>query len=170
MKNTKHPHVLFQYNREKDLENIKIGLETVLKGRRPDNELGMIINQYGNAPSKEDLEKYISARWGGKENIQTLILSQLQEYWDSIEEKYFFHIAEKMQLNNFFGVESLNGYLSLRHGSGYSAEENWFAVSAHQGTLQNTLTTMHEIMHIFFHKNWWDFCEEQGVPKKIYGI
>lgn len=166
MENKKCPHVVFQYNKEKDLENIEIGLETIHKGRRPDNELGMIINQYGETPSKEDLEKYISSRWEGKENLQTLILSQLQEYWDSIEEKFFFYIAEKMQLSNFYGIESLNGYLSLRHGNGYNTEENWFAVSAHQGTLQNTLTAMHEIMHIFFHKAWWSFCKEQGVSEK----
>ena len=25
---------------------------------------------------------------------------------------------------------------------------------------------MHEMMHIFFHKQWWQFCKDQGVEDK----
>lgn len=162
----KTPHVTFSYNREKDIENIRIGLDTVNRGRQPDRELSQIIQQYGNTPSKEELEAYVTSRWENKELILSLITKQLQEYWDVTEEQYFTHLANQMQLTSFYNISQLLGFLSSRHGSGYSAQELWFAVSIHGGTVRNGLTAMHEIMHIFFHKQWWNFCQELGISNK----
>ncbi|MCR4322911.1 MAG: hypothetical protein NUV61_02390 [Candidatus Azambacteria bacterium] len=158
------PHVIFSYNQEKDIKNIQIGFDTVRRGRRPDRELTQIIQQYGNAPSEEDIKAYLISRWKNKEALPDLIVKQLQEYWDTIEEKYFNHLADRMQLTSFHEIKQLGGFLSVRYGSGYNAEQQWFAVSVYNGTMRNTLTAMHEIMHIFFHKQWWSFCKNQGLP------
>ena len=157
------PRVIFFYNQEKDIKNIQIGFNTVRRGRQPDRELAQIIQQYGNAPSEEDIKAYLISRWKNKENVPNLIVKQLQEYWDTIEEKYFNHLADRMQLTSFHEIKQLGGFLSVRYGSGYNAEQQWFAVSAYNGTMRNTLTAMHEIMHIFFHKQWWNFCKNQGL-------
>lgn len=160
------PHVTFNYNIEKDIENIEIGLETVSRGRQPDKELAQIIQRYDNTPSKEALKSYLESRWAKKEQVLSLIIKQLQGYWDEIEKDYFTHLANRMQLTSFYDIKNLPGFLSTRYGSGYKVEPPWFAVSVHNGTLQNSRTAMHEIMHIFFHKQWWDFCLGQGVSSK----
>lgn len=160
------PRVIYKYNQEKDIENIEIGLGTVRRGRKPDQELSRIIQQYGEVPSKEELKTYLQSRWTNKELILSLITKQFQEYWDTIEKKFFTHLADRMRLDSFCDIKQLSGFLSTRYGSGYEADELWFAVSVHSSTMRNTLTAMHEIMHIFFHKQWWKFCENQGVPTK----
>lgn len=162
----KTPHVVFSYDQKKDIENIKIGLDVFRNGRKADGTLTEIVKKYGENPSDEQLAEFCGEFWNGKENIQTLIINQMQEYWNSIEEIFFIHFADRMQIESFFGVEIIRGYLSIRWGSGYNSEENWFAFSSHSGTLQNTKTAMHEVMHVFFHKQWWDFCTEQGVSNK----
>lgn len=136
------------------------------RGRQPDRELAQIIQQYGNTPSEEDIKTYLISRWKNKEIIPGFIVNQLQEYWDTIEEKYFNHLADRMQLTSFHEIKQLNGFLSVRYGSGYNSEQQWFAVSVYNSTLRNTLTAMHEITHIFFHKQWWDFCKKQGLSDK----
>lgn len=162
----KIPHTIFEYDREKDIENILIGLNVARQGRWPDRELAQIIKLYGNTPTKKELELYLNSRWEKKEHILLIIVKQLQEYWDAVEESYFNHLADRMQLTSYYGIEQLSGFLSTRYGSGYNFNEHWFAVSVHNGTLQNTRVAMHEIMHIFFHKQWWNFCLEQGVSAK----
>jgi len=162
----KLPHVTYKYDLERDIDDIEIGLNTIRNGRKPDNELALLIGQYGENPFREDIKKYLKVRWENNESIKEVVIKQLQEYWDSIEEIYFKHLADRMQLESYYNIEELTGYLSTRHGSGYKHEENWFAVSAHKGTLGNSLTAMHEMMHIFFHKQWWQFCKDQGVEDK----
>jgi len=161
-----YPRVKFGYNREKDLWNLKIGLELTSKGRRPDRELSEIIQRYGQKPTEENLQDYLNLRWQDKKPIIDLVIKQLPEYWDAIEEKFFIHLADRMQLDSYFGVSELQGFFSSRYGCGYNPGENYFAVSLHNGTLQNTCVTMHEIMHIFFHKQWWKLCQEQDVLEK----
>lgn len=166
MNKKKIPQIIFKYDREKDIENILIGLNAVRQGRQPDRELARIVKSYGDTPTKKELEFYLSSRWEKKEYILSLIIKQLQEYWDAVEKDYFSHLANRMQLTSYYDTEQLSGFLSTRYGSGYNFKEHWFAVSVHNGTLQNTRVAMHEIMHIFFHKQWWDFCLKQGVPDK----
>ncbi len=160
------PNVIFKYDIEKDVRNVEIGLETIRNGRKPDQELELVIKEYGENPSQEELVLYVKKYWEGKEQIRDVVVNQLQEYWDSIEGKFFTHLADRMQLDSFFEIETLNGFLSTRCGAGYDHKEAWFGVVANNGTLQNTLTAMHEIMHIFFHKQWWVFCSERGVTDK----
>ncbi|MCX6702524.1 MAG: hypothetical protein NTW60_01485, partial [Candidatus Wolfebacteria bacterium] len=76
------------------------------------------------------------------------------------------HIKGRMQLTTFNDVNPINVFLSTRYGSGYDWEENWFAVSSHSSTMKNTMVAMHEIMHIFFHKQWWNFCKEKGLSDR----
>ncbi len=161
-----YPHVKFSYNLEKDIENIEIGLKMTEQGRKPDNELKNIINQFGNNPAKKNIKKYLESKWIERKNLIEIEVEQLQKYWNTIEEKFFLHLTSRMQINSFDNTENLSGFFSTRYGSGYNSEKNWFAVSVHQGTFQNTKVAMHEIMHIFFHKNWWKFCEEQGLSEK----
>ncbi|MDI6780383.1 MAG: hypothetical protein QME25_09420 [Bacteroidota bacterium] len=162
----KAPKVLFNYRQEKDIENIIIGLETVSRGRQPDKEITEIIKHCGPRPSKIDIQEYLKHRWEGKEKILNFITSQLQEYWNTIEEDYFYHLTDRMQLMSFYNINNLTGFLSTRYGCGYKIDAEWFAVSVHHSTLRNALIAMHEIMHIFFHKQWWQFCADKGVPAK----
>jgi len=150
----KIPHVTFKYDIEKDAHNIEIGLRMARNGRIPDQFLQSIIEKYGTSPSREELIAHVGGYWKERKDIRKIITSQLQEYWDSIEEKFFTHLADRMQLDSFCGVEELTGFLSSRGGAGYDVEGEWFGVMAHYGTLQSTMTSMHEIMHIFFYKQW----------------
>ncbi len=162
----KIPHVVFSYNRKKDIENIKIGLNIVKKGRQPDKELAQIIKLYGNTPKKKELESYLDSRWRKKKHILSLIVKQTQEYWNTIEKDYFTHLADRMQLTSFYNIRKLSGFLSTRYGCGYDPKKYWFAITVHKGTLANTSVIIHEIMHIFFHKQWWNFCRKQGLSEK----
>ena len=163
----KAPHITFQYEIERDIENIRIGLDLVRKGRKPEATLASIIQQRGDDPSMEDLEEYLTTHWAGKEESRDKIIGELQESWSAIETTYFSVLAEKMQLKSFSDIETIPAYLSTRRGCGYGyGEKPWFAVSALNGVSGNILTTMHEVMHIFFHRQWWEFCKEQGVPDK----
>lgn len=160
------PHAKFLYSSQKDVENIIIGLNTVSHGRVADKSILALVEKYGANPSRDAIHEYVVNIWKNKQPIQYILISQVQEYWNSIEEKFFTHLADRMQLESFFDVNILHGYLSIRWGSGYNSHENWFAISTHNGTLKNSLTAMHEIMHIFFHKQWWELCKEQGLEEK----
>lgn len=158
----KFPKVIFSYNAEKDKENIKIGLETVRKGRNPDPELNKIIDLYGNNPQDEEILSFLENWWKDKELIKETIIKQLQEYWDSIEEIFFNRLSEKIEIEeNFYEIKKIDGFLSIRYGSGFNSKENWFAVSVQNGSLSNARVAMHEIMHIFFNKGWVGFCREE---------
>ena len=161
-----YPKVKFSYNQEKDIWNLKIGLETAHKGRQPDWELAQIIQRYGSSPSEKNLQEYLKLRWEGKSQIMDTIINDLQKYWDSIEKKFFDHLMNRMQLSSFYGVKELMGFFSSRSGCGHNTSENYFAVSIHNGSLKNTQVAMHEIMHIFFHKQWQVFCLERGLSDK----
>ncbi len=54
-----YPHVQFQYDIKKDIENIRIGLEIAHKGRDSDGEINKIIREIGNNPTDEQLIAYI---------------------------------------------------------------------------------------------------------------
>jgi len=161
-----NPKVKFAYDQEKDIWNLGIGLETVRKGRKPDWELTQIIKKYGPSPSEKDLQKYLSLRWEGKSQIIDMIISDLQRYWDSVEDRFFDHLMNRMQLSSFHDVRELKGFFSSRSGCGYNTSENYFAVSVHNSSLKNTQVAMHEIMHIFFDKQWHSFCLELGLSDK----
>lgn len=162
----KTPKISFSYIQEKDIANINIGLNTIKKGRVPEKELKNIIEKYGPTPSVEELKNYLDKKWSGKEEIIGVVVKQLQEYWDFVEKGYFSHLADRMQLESFFDIEKIDGYFSSRYGCGYNVDGKWFAASLYRGTLDNTTTAMHEIMHIFFHKQWWNFCQNEGVEEK----
>ncbi|KKU22136.1 MAG: hypothetical protein UX31_C0006G0048 [Candidatus Nomurabacteria bacterium GW2011_GWA1_46_11] len=42
----KLPHVTYKYDLERDIDDIEIGLNTIRNGRKPDNELALLIGQY----------------------------------------------------------------------------------------------------------------------------
>lgn len=161
-----YPDISFLYDKNKDIENIKIGIDTVRKGRSSDRELKNIIDRFGNNPDQNDLEVYISDRLKEKESLINISIKQTQEWWNEIESSYFKHITDRMQISSIDNIAKINGYFSLRYGSGYSATDNWFAVSFHNSAISNGSVAMHEIMHILFHKSWWLFCANKGVPNK----
>jgi hypothetical protein len=158
-----HPHVTFQYDIEKDIANLRIGLNWAKKANRNDGEINQIIRECGDNPTDEQLRTYIKNWWHNKEHIQPLILEPLQSYWNSVEQSFFEKLYKEMQLTSWYEVENIKSFLSIRYGCGYDNKENWFATSAHASSFRNTATAMHEIMHLFFHKQWWDFCLKQGV-------
>ncbi|KKU22200.1 MAG: hypothetical protein UX31_C0005G0010 [Candidatus Nomurabacteria bacterium GW2011_GWA1_46_11] len=80
----KPPHVTYKYDLERDIDDIEIGLDTIRNGRQPDNELALLMGQYGENPSREDIKKYLKVRWENNESIKEVVIKQLQEYWDSI--------------------------------------------------------------------------------------
>ncbi len=163
-----HPHVTFQYNTEKDITNLNIGLALARNGKNADGEVSRIIRELGtNNPTDEQLRLYVEDWWRGKEHLKPLIIEPLQVYWNSVEQKFFKKLYTEMQLASWYGVEKINSFLSIRYGCGYNEREHWFATSVHASTFKNTTTAMHEIMHIFFHKQWWQFCEEQGVEENL---
>ncbi|KKU19239.1 MAG: hypothetical protein UX29_C0008G0070, partial [Parcubacteria group bacterium GW2011_GWA2_46_10] len=79
----KLPHVTYKYDLERDIDDIEIGLNTIRNGRKPDNELALLIGQYGENPFREDIKKYLKVRWENNESIKEVVIKQLQEYWDS---------------------------------------------------------------------------------------
>jgi hypothetical protein len=161
-----YPNVHFYYDVSKDIENIKIGLDTVRKGREPDRELRDIIKKIGNNPDDSELESYVKKRLLGKEDIINVSIKQTQEWWNKITNSYFDYLLNRMQLKSFDGIEEIDGYFSIRYGSGYSVTNNWFAVSIHNSAVLNGSVAMHEIMHILFHKNWWQFCVSKKISDK----
>jgi hypothetical protein len=160
-----YPHVTFQYDIDKDLTNLQIGLDWVGRGAGNDGEINQIIKTHGKTPTNEQLKIYIKDWWTGREHLKGTIIGPLQKYWDSIEQTFFEKLYEEMQLTSWYTVEEIQSFLSIRYGCGYNANENWFATSVHSGPLQNTRIAVHEIMHIFFHKQWWQFCKEQNVDE-----
>ena len=159
-----HPHVIFQYDIDKDISNLKIGLAVARNGRNDDGEISRIVRSYNtNSPTDEQLHAYVNKWWGGREHLKPLILEPLQSYWNSVEHSFFETLYSNMQLDSWYEVKTIDSFLSIRYGCGYNEKENWFATSVHASSFRNTATTMHEIMHIFFHKQWWDFCLSQGI-------
>jgi|SRR3989339_1292196 len=163
-----HPKVKFDYSQEKDIWNLRIGLETAHKSRQSDWELRQIIQQCGQSPSEKDLQEYLNLKWEKKSQIMDMLISDLQGYWDSIEGEFFDCLANRTQLSSFFEVKEIKGFFSARYGCGYNYAENYFAVSIHNSVLKNTQVAMHEIMHIFFHKQWQGFCLDRGLSDKDF--
>jgi len=161
------PKITFVYDIEKDIDNIIIGIETVRNGRNPDRIIKEIINKYGESPSRDNIKSFLENIWKDKSYIREMSIKQLQEYWDKINDIYFERLADFMEIKEY-EKESLKipGYFSSRHGSGYNVPNLWFAVSLYSGTMQNVITAMHEIMHLFFHKYWWNECKKYGLDNK----
>jgi hypothetical protein len=104
--------------------------------------------------------------------FRDILVRQTQEMWDLINDVYIERM-EKIHKKDF-PFENTSGILTTApFGYGYDFSESnpWFACSK-DAPLKATYTTMHEIMHAFFHKY---FASELKVKfnlddKKIWPI
>ena len=163
--NNLYPSVTFSYDIQKDIDNINIGLETVRRGRKADQELESIILLLGKKPARREIETYLKKRWN-KTYIKNKI-KETQKLWNEINDMFFKNIKEKMLIDNYpKNYIKINGFFSSRYGSGYNYKKGWFAVSLHQNENNNLRTAMHEIMHIIFHYYYWKECKKTKIQEK----
>ena len=161
----KYPKIQFSYDIEKDVDNVLIGFKIVQNGQNPDVLLRQIIDKFGESPSREQITGFIKEIWKDKEDIKVEIIEHLKKHWNKINDIYFERLFRYIKITHQ-EEQTIPGFASSRYGSGYSVPEWWFAVSLRNGTMRNTTTAMHEIMHLFFHKYWWQKCLQIGLTDK----
>lgn len=155
--------VIFKFNKEKDLwnhwhksnwksswANLKIHpeIKKICEGKEFDECKGKLSNY---------LEKIQNSE------LINLEIKSLREYWKKIETE-FFERMNKLMKNVF--TEDIFSYLTTAGICPYNPDEPSFMFSLFYSLPHQLQTCGHEIMHLYFHKFYWDKIESKIGKEK----
>lgn len=110
---------------------------------------------------KEELSNYLSSIHNSK--IISLFIESMEKAWGEIEEE-FFQRMNKLMKNNY--NKNINAYLTTNGTCSYDPDEPSFMFSLFYNLPFAIKTCGHEIMHLYFHKFYWDKIEKQIGKEK----
>jgi len=88
-----------------------------------------------------------------------LVKNQFSEVWSLIEDKYFERLEKVMKKPIYTG--KFTAYMTTVKRYPYNEKENSFMVGFWEPTVSALLTAAHEIMHLQFHKYYWNQCRKE---------
>ena len=152
------PKVIFEFNKEKDIENLwelcnfpnpwedpdKLQLETSLRNRWQGK---------GFEESKQDISDYLSQIHNS--GYPEIFSETLTKSWEKINNIYFQRLENLTQKS--FSQEKVDAYISTVGRSAYNLDENCFTVSMHRQLLHALRTCGHELLHMHIEKNFSDY-------------
>lgn len=155
--------VIFRFNKEKDLRNQwhKSNWKSDWADFQIPEEIKEICKGKEFEDCKEDLIMYLSKLHNSK--IIEINLRFVEESWRNIEEEFFVRIGKLMK-KNF--DEKIFAYLTTSGICPYNPSEPSFMFSLFYSLPKVLQTCGHEIMHLYFHKFYWDSVEEKIGKKK----
>lgn len=92
-----------------------------------------------------------------------MTLESWEKAWGLIE-KEFFKRMDKLMKNKF--TEDISAYLTTLRTCSYDPDEIYFMISFFSSIPKALSTCGHEIMHLYFHKFYWDKIEKQIGKEK----
>lgn len=152
------PKVIFKFDKEKDLWNhwSKSNRKFLWSNSRIHPEIKKICEGKKFEECKEELSVHLSKLQ--KSNIIHLEINSLEKYWREIEQE-FFKRMDKLMKNNF--DKDIIAYLTTLGVCPYDPDEPSFMFSLFYSLPHQLQTCGHEIMHLYFHKFYWDKIESQ---------
>lgn len=156
--------VIFRFDKEKDLRNNwhkSNWKEPFSSEFKIDPKIKEICSGKTFEECKEDLSDYLSKMQNSP--YINLTVQSLEKAWRIIE-KEFFGRMDRIMKNKFIG--EIHAYLTTLGTCPYNPEDSSFMFSIHYALLKNLQTCGHEIMHLYFHRFYWDKIEEQVGKEK----
>jgi len=155
--------VIFKFNKEKDLWNhwhksnwksnwsnfhIHPKIKEICEGKKLDE-------------CRAKLSKHLSKLQDS--TIIQINLGSIRKAWKNIEKEFFIRM-DKLMMKSF--NEKIVGYLTTVGICPYDPNEPSFMFSLFYSLPKSLKTCGHEIMHLYFHKFYWDTVEKQIGKEK----
>jgi len=162
------PRVIFKFDKEKDLYNIWETCNSSSTWFDHKKFVSPILLEICEGKEfnecKEELFKYRAQMYNS--GLIEPFVKCLQESWDKINSKFFNRLEKVMKKP--IKAKEITVYITTvtRCPYGYK-EKPWFMVSFFNNNLNALVTCGHEIMHIQFHKTYWDKIENKVGNEKI---
>ncbi len=155
--------VLFKFDKEKDLWNHwhKSNWKSSWANFKIQPDIKKICEGKKFEECKEELSKYLSKLQNSE--LVLLEINSLKEYWNKIE-KEFFKRMDTLMKKKF--DKNIFAYLTTTGICPYDPDEPSFMFSLFYSLPHQLQTCGHEIMHLYFHKFYWDKIESQIGKEK----
>ncbi len=155
--------VIFKFDKEKDLWNHwhKSNWKSSWANFKIHPEIKRICEGKKFEECKGELSAHLSKLQESK--IIQIEINSLEEYWREIEQEFFKRMDNLM--NKDFD-EDIIAYLTTLGICPYDSDEPSFMFSLFYSLPHQLQTCGHEIMHLYFHKFYWDEVESQIGKEK----
>jgi hypothetical protein len=158
------PKIIFKFDKEKDLYNYwdlsNIG-NSFKNNFQIDPQIKNICRGKKFEECKNQLADHLLKLH--KSKIIFINIKAVEKTWKEIENSFFKRMDKLMK--NIFS-EEITAYLTTAGTCPYDPEEPSFMFSLLYSLPQNLQTCGHEIMHLYFHKFYWDEIEKQIGKEK----
>ncbi len=156
--------VIFKFDKEKDLYNhwdlSNIG-NSFKKNFQIDPQIRKICEGKKFDECKNKLADYLLSLH--KSKIIFINIKTVEKTWEEMEDS-FFKRMDKLMKNVF--REKIIAYLTTAGTCPYDPDELSFMFSLFYSLPKNLQTCGHEIMHLYFHKFYWEKVEKQIGKEK----
>jgi hypothetical protein len=154
-----NPKVIFKFKKEEDLWNHWHQSEegnTFNKNSQNNPKIKKICEGKKFEECKDKLAEHLK-QWHNSIFI-SLHLEAVEKAWRTVEEE-FFKRMDKLMKNKFEG--EINAYLTTSGTCPYDPDEPSFMFSLFYSIPNVAKTCGHEIMHLYFHKFYWNKIESE---------
>jgi len=155
------PKVIFKFDKEKDLWNnwATINYKSPWERKKLNKipVLDKICKGKKFEKCKKEIEKFCKPMHNS--SLLPLIIESFQKAWNKINDKYF-KILEKITKKPM-PFNKITGYLTTQMRCPYDPKEPSFMVSMFSNIPYALKICAHELMHIHFHKFYWEKIEEE---------
>ncbi len=157
------PRVIFKFDKEKDLWNHwhKSNWKSSWANFQIHPKIKRICKGKKLGECKEELSKTLSKLYNSK--ILSINLESTEKAWREIE-KEFFKRMNKLMKNKF--DKDILAYLTTLGICPYDEDEPSFMFSLFYSLPKQLQTCGHEIMHLYFHKFYWEDVEKKVGEEK----
>lgn len=157
------PKVIFKFDKEKDLWNHwhKSNWKSSWANFKIHSEIKKICEGKKFEECKKELSAHLSKLQ--KSNIIQIEINSLEKYWREIEQEFF------KRMDNLMGKdfdEDIIAYLTTLGICPYDPDEPSIMFSLLYSLPHQLQTCGHEIMHLYFHKFYWDKIESEIGKEK----
>ncbi len=154
--------VLFEYSREKDVENFTRSTKSV-NNPNP-TELFLEFSKKYSAVDEESVGEFL-AEYIKENNIDiSQKCIEIENKWRKVEQEYFKRVEQIFKIK--YPVDTFTAYLTAERRCTYNTSKNYFFVSVRSNETHRTV--MHEIFHFY---TWHAFHEAligRGVTEMAY--
>lgn len=169
--------VIFKIDKDLDFRNHLTGARVALEGSismsPQTSEYFKSLRDATEEEKRNIFDKRTSKFYSEEmKSVRNLLVKQTQEMWDLIEDRYFNKMEEIHKKS--FPLDMISGILSTTptvYGYDFHEGNPWFACTF-DSPLKAMHVATHEIMHIFFHRYFWNEYKDKFElsEKQIYKI
>lgn len=164
------PEVIFKFDKERDLFNIWSTANSssewhdFKRGVTPN--ILKICDGRNFEDCKKELERIMKKVY--LSGIIRIYTKAIQESWNNINDNFFKRLGKVMKKP--INKKRFVGYITTAGRCPYDLEDYSFMVSLFFSLPQSLATTGHEIMHLQFHKYYWDIIEKEIGKEKTASL